>query len=89
MKTLFVRFEDQNTDLILVNRTGDAADIAQARDLMQWVLGPRLNVKLTVSWSWEGFNEGEAQRRMSMVSFLYTFSSQPITIEKILTILNG
>ncbi len=89
MKTLFVRLEDNNTEMVLVNRTGNAADIANACDLMQWVLGPRLNVKLTVSWNWEGFNKGEAERRMSAVAFYHKYSNEPVTIEKILTILNG
>lgn len=88
MKTLFVRFEDKNTDQVLVERNGDAADIANGRDLMQWVLGTHLNVKLTVSWSWDGFNEGEAQRRMAGVAFYHKYSSQRITLEKIMKILN-
>ena len=88
MKTLFVKFEDNNTDQVLVERNGDAADIANARDLMQWVLGPTLNAKLTVSWSWDGYNEGEAQRRMGAVAFYHKYSSQRITLEKIMKILN-
>jgi len=88
MKTLFVKLEDQNTDLLLLNRTGDARDIALGRDLQQWVFGQRLNVKLTVSWSWDGYNQEEAEKRMSAVAFLVTYSQQ-VTMEKILTILNG
>ena len=88
MKTLFVRFEDNNTEQLLVQRDGDAADIANGRDLMQWVLGTHLNVKLTVSWSWDGYNEGEAQRRMAGVAFYHKYSSQRITLEKIMNILN-
>jgi len=88
MKTLFVKFEDNNTDQVLVQRNGDAADIANGRDLMQWVLGTHLNAKLTVSWSWDGFNEGEAQRRMAGVAFYHKYSSQRITLEKIMKILN-
>lgn len=88
MKTLFVKFEDNNTDQVLVQRNGDAADIANGRDLMQWVLGTHLNAKLTVSWSWDGFNEGEAQRRMAGVAFYHKYSSQKITLEKIMKILN-
>lgn len=88
MKTLFVRFEDLTTQQTIVQRNGDAVDIANARDLMQLVLGPTLNAKLSVSWSWDGYNEGEAQRRMLAVAFYYKYSSQRITLEKIMKILN-
>lgn len=88
MKTLFVKFEDLNTEQAIVQRNGNAAEIANARNLMQWVFGTRLNAKLTVSWSWDGYNEGEGQRRMAMVRFYCTYSSEKITIERIMKILN-
>ena len=85
MKTLSLSFEDFNKGVCL----STPVQQGNGRTLSSTIISSYSHYTLTTTWSWEGFNQGEAEKRMLAVAFLYTYSNQPITMEKILTILNG
>lgn len=85
MKTLFVSLEDFNKGVCLSTPVTED----NGRTLSSTILSSSNFYTLTTTWSWDGYNQVEAEKRMLAVAFLYTYSNQPITMEKILTILNG